>query len=208
MLAAGLSMILSPEALAGRNSGGALVVHTDPATSYTAGMSYCGMAAADPSNCTSARTRADVAGGGAVIIWVLAAFPDASSPGVSVVQFGIEMSGASVLAHGPCPTDAVAIPGSGFPGPSSGVSVGFLPIYDTLFPFYWFAVQGSSGDRFGTARDPDAGRAVFVDDSASFEEDEISRFGHVTWGSDGANECPNPIEVRSADWGKIKDSYR
>ena len=205
-----LTCVLSTTAWCGRNSDGAFIVHTDPSTSYTAGFDYCDRDYQNPGNCISANTQVD-AGGEAAVIWVIASFPAGSSPGVTVVEFGLEhtVSTGDVLVYGPCGPVSIEIPDPSFPGSDSGMSVAFYPsVYRTLFPFYWFAVYGRSGDTFGTGENPATGRASFTDEANPPQMDDVTRFGYVRWGSPGDNDCPPSVERREATLGQMKSGYR
>jgi hypothetical protein len=76
----------TPAAHAGKNAGGTLAVHTNDTYSYSAGTA-CSTIAAEPTSCEAAVTRTDKEAG--AVVWLLAAFPAAASPGVSVIYFGI-----------------------------------------------------------------------------------------------------------------------
>lgn len=204
--------VLSTTAWCGRNSDGALIIHTDPSTTYTAGYDYCDQDYLNPGNCISANTQVDSdLEGEAVIVWALASFPAGSSPGVTVVEFGIDhtVSSGNIVSYGPCGPNVIEIPDPNFPGSDSGMTVAFYPsVYKSLFPFYWFAVYGRSGDTFGTSENPATGNASFVDEGNPPQTDYIYRFGYARWGSPGDNDCPPSVERREATLGEIKSGYR
>ena len=74
---------------AGRNEGGALIVHTDDAVSYT--FNVCdlfpdlGLA-----SCAEANTRTDLDEATPALIWIIAAWHSTVSPLVTQVGFGLE----------------------------------------------------------------------------------------------------------------------
>jgi len=204
-----LLCILTTTSRGGRNADGALIIHTDASVTYTSGYDYCDSYYPDPGACIHAETEVDPQGGAAVL-WLLAAFPAGSSPGVTVAQFGIEHSvSGGIIAYGPCGPNVIEIASPGFPESGSGNSIAFYPAsYGTLFPIYWFAIDGAPGDTFGSSKDQSAGQAVFVDEASPAETDQIDRFGLARWGSPGDNDCPPSVERRDANLGQIKAGYR
>ena len=204
-----LLCIITTTSWGGRNADGSLIIHTDASVTYSSGYDYCDSYYQDPDACIYAETQVE-AQGGAAILWLLAAFPAGSSPGVTVAQFGLEHSvSGGIIAYGPCGPNVVEIASPDFPGSGSGNSVGFYPAsYGTLFPIYWFAVEGAPGDTFGSSEDRNAGQAVFVDEGSPAEVDRIERFGLARWGSPGDNDCPPSVERRDANLGQIKADFR
>jgi hypothetical protein len=195
----------------GANRDGALIVHADPSVVYSAGRDYCAGEYRSPSSCSTARTEVDGFGSDAILVWFIAVFPRNASPAINAVQFGIatNVSSDAVAAHGPCGSSVLELPDPYFPENYTGTLVSFSTIRETMTPVYWFAVEGTSGNTFGSAVYPGDGRAVFVDDGSPPAEDEVSRFGKVGWGSAGSNECPpDAYEIRSSSWGKVKGDYR
>jgi len=65
---------------AGRNAGGAFIVHTNDAVNYSAGRDYCGPYFDDPGTCEAAGTRTDKDENTPAVIWVIAAFPPGATP--------------------------------------------------------------------------------------------------------------------------------
>ena len=102
-----LAFICSP-AMAGKNAGGAMVVHTDDSIVYTAfDPDYCdNFFAVDPGdNCADLNTMSMVDGNvDGAIIYLLAAFAPGASPGVTVVYFGIDhnLPLGFIVAHSFC----------------------------------------------------------------------------------------------------------
>ncbi len=205
-----LVLLAAPIARAGVNSDGALIVHADPFIGYTASRDYCESDFQDPGTCLSARTRVDVAGE-PVLVWLIAAFPGNASPRVSVIQFGLDTTvpRGAIADYAACGSSILELPDPGFPGPYTGNAVYRSVVFDTFFPVYWFAVEGESGDTFGSTVYPGDNRAVFVDDGGPPEEDLIRKFGSVGWGVNGANDCPpSAFETRTSSWGDVKAGYR
>lgn len=202
---------VSTDAWSGRNSGGSLIVHAEPGLVYSADYDYCGQSYFDPGRCTDAITQVDELPGEASILWILAAFPAGASPAVVLAQFGVEntVGPGAIVGHGPCGPVSFTIPHAEFPSSGTGIAVAYYPtVYRTLFPVYWLAIEGASGDTFATTADPVIGSAVFVDESSQPQSDEIYGFGIARWGSAGDNDCPLSVERRDASLGEIKAGFR
>jgi hypothetical protein len=180
-------------AIAGRNANGALIVHTDDAVTYTATGDYC-LTTYLPASCEVAVTRTDKDEDTPAVIWLLAAFPDTSSPAVTTIQFGIEHNlppGEGYFeSYGKC--GALEMPDEGWPETGFGnlLSFGSTSKTELLFPFYWFAAYGFEGAYLGTRTYPNTDEAKFVDDRNPPVEDLVTRFGEVRWQATGFNECP------------------
>ncbi len=194
-----LALICSP-AMAGKNAGGSMIVHTNDAVVYTGTGQYCGVDYDDPGSCENAGTQTDLLNIQAVI-WFLAAFDPASNPGVSVCYFGDDTNlppgEGWISAWGPCgPDGTLEVPDAGWPDnpATAGNSVAFgTPIAGVhLFPFYMFASWGFDGAYFGTGINPTGGYAGFESDDVPSIPDGTDRFGHVYWLAAGDNTCPEP----------------
>jgi hypothetical protein len=211
LLALSLSMLVSASpALAGRNAGGALIVHTDDQVSYTSNV--CELFP-EPEGCASANARTDKSEDEPALIWVVAAFPDGSDPGVQVVSFGNDHNLPDLSFFdrwGPCPeAGIIEIPDAGWPM-GGGTAIGYpnAIVGDRLFAIYYFNVYGFAGAYIGTGVHPYWGEAVFVDDSDVPVEDAIERFGSARWYVPGANECPDePSAVERSSWGEVKAKF-
>lgn len=188
-----LTLMLPLPATAGRNANGALIVHTDDAVTYTSTGDYC-QTSFLPASCEAAITRTDKDENTPAVIWLLAAFPDTSSPAVTTIQFGIDhnlpANEGYFEAHGKCAE--LEMPDAGWPETGFGnlVSFGSTAKTDLLFPFYWFAAYGFEGAYLGTRTYPSTGEAKFVGDENPPLEDRIDHFGIVRWYAQGANSCP------------------
>ncbi len=195
----------------GANRDGALIVHADPQTVYSTGRDYCVSGYIGPSSCSNAVTDVDGLTTDAILVWFLVAFPRNANPAINAIQFGVTttVSGAAIGAHGPCGTSVLELADQDFPMNYTGTLVSLSTIRETLAPIYWFAIEGTMGDTFGSTVYPGDGRAVFVDDASPPNEDEFSRFGKVGWGTSGSNDCPpDQYEIRPSTWGKLKDGFR
>lgn len=199
-----LLMTTAP-AHAGKNAGGAMVVHTDDRYLYSGICDWFDHYYPDIV-CSELDTRTDVDLNTAAMIWFIAAFPDDSNPGVTVVYFGHDHS-MPLYYHsrwGYCgPPGTLEIPDTGWPDApaTAGNSVAFgSPVAgDILFPFYYFYVWGETGWHYCTARNPVGGYAAYVDDSNPPELDEICSFGCAYYGTDeGYNDCPQGGDLPGA----------
>ena len=104
---------------------------------------------------------------------------------------------------------ALELPDPGFPDSDTGTLVSMSTEYGTLFPVYWFGVEGQSGDTFGSTIYPGDGRGVWVDDGSPPAEDPIEGFGTAGWNTIGHNDCPPAaFETRSSSWGNVRAGYR
>ncbi len=143
-LAVAIFAFLSPgHILAGRNAGGAIILHTNDSVAYTYTGQYCSFDFDNPGTCVQANTRTDLAGTGAdAVIWALAAFPSDSDPAVTSVAFGIRLSNRPdftymVDDHRSC--GGLELPLDDWPNPNdltSGtlITYGSPPIRERLFP--------------------------------------------------------------------------
>lgn len=179
---------------AGRNANGAMVVHTDNGITYTS-MDYCPHPV--PGVCTDlVTTSTKLPEEEVAVIWLLAAFPSQSSPGVTTIQFGIQHNLPSNQgyfdAYAACGPQPLELPDDGWPESNAiGNLVAYgAPLYSQLFKFYWFGVVGVDGGYFETRTYPNTNEAKFVDDSNPPTEDLCFNFGRVRWGTDGYNACP------------------
>jgi hypothetical protein len=201
ILFGGLALLLAfaPPALgAGKNSGGAMLVHTDDVHSWTNGV--CDFFDAwVPQDYAALNTRTDNDENTPSLIWFIAAFHPTATPGVSVVYFGHDHSMPEFYHNrwGYCgPAGTIEIPDGGWPDnpttAGNSVALGEPVLGDILFPFYYFDVWGEPGWHYASGINPVGGYAGFVDDSNPPILDEISAFGRVEWHGDGGyNDEPS-----------------
>ncbi len=191
-----LFLVCAP-ALAGPNSDGAIIVHTNDAYDYLS-TTICSTPLGQPSSCEEAITRTDLS---ISVVWFLAAFPPGAIPAVSMIYFGVNFDVANLdaSAFGPCgPAGTLEIRDPGWPANEAGCSIGFgTPIVgETLFRFYYFKVDdflGSAGPYFCSAINPTGGYGSFFDNSFPPLEDSITQFGCVNWYQPGYNACPQTL---------------
>jgi hypothetical protein len=190
--------------MAGKNAGGAMVVHTDDAINYTffAPPDYCAIfpyAGDDCRELNPVSTYVDPNGLLGALVYYVAAFPPGAAPGVTVVYFGHDHNfGVGFIAGWNfCgPPNSLEVPDSGWPNnTSAGNSVAFGSAIagDLVFPFYWLGVYGDVGNYIGPRINPTGGYAAFVSDDNPGIQDDCFLFGTMGWG-EGQNDCPTPPE--------------
>jgi hypothetical protein len=206
LLALGILALLCSPAMAGKNSNGALVVHTNDALNYTSvGLCARFETVDNPGSCENANTQTNKDDATPALIWCLAAFAPSANPGVTVIYFGLNHNlppGQGYFNNfGLCgPAASIEIPDTGWPD-VGGNSVAFGSggvIGDRFFPYYYLNAFGFAGAFVGTGINPTGGYAAFVDDSNPPVQDNIDMFGIVRWGTLGANECPQDVPVEGA----------
>lgn len=202
LLALGILALICSPAMAGRNTNGALVVHTDDAVVYTPTSNYCNSQL--PTDCGALNANGQSGVDREQVIWLLAAFRPESSPGVTTIQFGIDHNLPAGLgyftAFGSCGPSPLELPDTGWPETGFGNLVAYgSPVYDHVFKFYWFAVfHDDATGYFGTRTYPSTNEAKFVDDGNPPVEDLIYNFGVVRWDGAGNNHCPEPPTTTGA----------
>jgi hypothetical protein len=202
-------------ATGGKNEGGALVVHTDDAYMYY--RSFC----SDfedwvPQDCELLNTRTDHDVNTPSLIWFIAAFDPACSPGVTSIYFGNDHNLPAYYHNrwGFCgPAGTVEHPDPGWPEDPAGAGIwvefGSPVVNDHFFTFYRVDVWGFEGAYYGTGAHPNLGYAAFEDDQNPPELDFCDRFGQVRWYEPGYNECPEPpVATESVTWGRMRSTYR
>ncbi len=191
-----LLLLLPAATYAGKNGGGAMIVHTNDAYTYMSGTA-CTTPLGEPAACEEAITRTDRSAGS--VVWFLAAFAPESSPVLASVYFGVRYDSAlldPIVSYASCgPPGTLEIPDDGWPNEGTGTTIGFpSPISgDHMIPFYVFVIDNASetvGAYFGTGVNPLGGYAAFYDDSFPPFEDRCTRFGEVRWYEPGSNSCP------------------
>ena len=202
-----LLVVSSTTIHAGKNAGGALIVHTQalgtvPSYCYGLGYDPCEDTEEcfpDPASCVDAETEAPIDPLMGSIVWFYAAFPENADPGVTVIYFGHDhnLPAGYLAGWGFCgPAGSLEIPDTGWPSdPNAGNSLAFgEPVAGNhLIRVYWFGVYGEAGFYHGTTANPTGGYAAFVSDDNPGGLDEIHLFGQVLWGEPGFNECPEPL---------------
>lgn len=202
LLALGILALICSPAMAGRNTNGALVVHTNDSVVYTPTANFCNSTL--PTVCEELNANATGGVNAEQVIWLLAAFRPESSPGVTTIQFGINHNipaGAGYFtAFGSCGPSPLELPDAGWPETGYGNLVAYgSAVYDHVFKYYWFALYvDGPGNYFGTRTYPSTNEAKFVDDGNPPVEDLIYNFGTVQWDGTGVNNCPTQPTARGA----------
>jgi hypothetical protein len=200
MLLGGLALLLATSlpAQAGKNAGGALIVHTNDANTYTGGVCARFDTMDSPGTCELAGTQTNNDDATPSLIWIIAAFDPGESPGVSSIYFGLNHNlppdqgyFANFAVCGPAGT--LELPDAGWPETGGNTVAYPTPIVDdTFFPVYVLNAYGFADAFLGSGINPTGGYAAFIDDGNPPLEDNITRFGVVNWGEAGSNECPEP----------------
>jgi len=191
LLTLGILALVCTPAMAGRNADGALVVHTNDAYNWS-NLTVCTQTLAptcEELNTVATRDADQV-------VWLVAAFNQNASPGVTVIYFGINYDdvnldpGVNFRFCGP--GGSLEVPDDDWPYSGRGNSVAFgSAVYSNLFAFYAFRISGGTdGAYFCTDVNPTGGYAAFVDDSNPPLIDNVYRFGCVRWFAPGENNCP------------------
>jgi hypothetical protein len=198
-LALVLGSCVVSSASAGRNTNGALVVHTDDGIDYYSNSGgFCSTAI--PATCKDLNPNGSR--DETQVIWLLAAFPAGSSPRVARIRFGVRHAFAGeFLDYAPCGAGSTEDPEAGWPSGPGGVAGNDVTLADPadepLFVFYWLAVNVSGSDPSSifleTTFNPESGTAEFRDDSTPPSVDRIYDFGTMRWNGTGANACPIPL---------------
>lgn len=182
----------------GRNGGGALLVHTDDAVSWT-GHICDQFDTVVPQDYTLLNTQTNKDAETLVLIWFIAAFHEDSDPGFNVVYFGNDHNLPEGYHNdwGMCSADAgIEIPDAGWPDYPAvgGVSVAYYNhiLSDRLVPIYVFDVWGFEGAYYGSGINPIGGFAAFIEALGPPITDEIEHFGQLRWGEEGYNDYPQP----------------
>jgi hypothetical protein len=196
LLALGILALLCSPAMAGKNAGGALVVHTNDANNFTSNVCNRFETVDNPGGCFNAGTQTNKDDATPALIWLIAAFAPSSNPGVSAIYFGLNHNLPPAEGYfanfGLCgPAGSLELPDPGWPDMGGNTVAYSTPVVgDQFFPFYFLNAFGFAGAFVGTGINPTGGYAAFVDDSNPPVQDNITRFGTVRWGTLGNNECP------------------
>jgi hypothetical protein len=183
---------VSGPAHAWRNAGGAMIVHTMP-VSYRTINDYCNdVLFPPPATCEDAVTNSNMDDYSAVM-WVLAAFPEGSSPALTAFQFGIyhNLPDEAFIYQSPCALLEIPDPYWPESGTGTACALGRVVYPAGLLKMYWFAVDGFDGAYIGTGPYPSGpGVAQFCDDGQPPQLDDCYLFGTMRWHAEGENQCP------------------
>ena len=187
-----LSLLCLPViGFAGPNAGGSLIIHANRALSYTDGNTgYCAQSAL--ASCDEAVVTVPANSDSTVVFYVLASFPENSSPRLLGLTYGIQYNSAliSLDDYGVCAEHELAM--DTWPASGSGTSV----VWDaaqtaTLTEVYWFAAHTYakvSSATFALTAHPDQD-GLFGDDSVPAQLDEIAAYGELGFGTQGLQAC-------------------
>lgn len=183
-----LAFLPGGSAIAGPNQDGVLILH---AMGYAGRGSPC-QYFVPLDNCEDARVN--VSSSGSLSNWfVLAAFPNGSTPRVSEVSFGIDYDDSRTRVWMEEPCNSTHRPDADWPSPGTGTVV-TMDHVETRGLFQLFAFFGNAIDdqdaRFCLTPHPTRG-GWFGDDSSPPVQDPIVDYGCLGFGSDpGYLPCP------------------
>lgn len=186
-----------------RNSHGAWTMHY--AGPYDPAENTCGF---EVTNCIT-QLEADAPSlPGRYDIYVIATNVEA----LAATRFGLQCDGSFVFYGWTSCADS-EVHTSGWPGcgegatlnwaavqPPGNVTMGILEVYSYGAPSMLCA-----------STDPRVGYAEWCDDwspPVCFQTTDVWRFGCVGFGCPGYQNCPPPLQVNQATWGRIKALYR
>ena len=212
LLALGIMALTCLPALAGKNQGGALVVHSRDEAWFSNACDWFDYLYPDIT-CPELDTRSDKPDYDTALIWFIAAFPPYANPGVKVIYFGLDHNLPPDLGYIEgrmfCgPDGSFEYPDAGWPEypatAGNSLTFGTAVVDDLLFPFYVFRVYGFAGAYFCTHINPVAGYASFVDNSDPPVQDVITKFGCVRWYQEGYNGCPAEGPLGACCYGSLE----
>lgn len=197
LIAVGLLLAGAP-AFAGRNAGGALIVHTNDAYMYRLpGLCQRFETIDSPGSCELAGTQTNRNESTPALIWIIAAFPADADPSVTRIDFGLSHNlpvGLGYFANWNfCgPAGSWDSPDGNWPDEGGNTLHFAAPVaHDLFFPSYVLNVYGMQGAFVGTSVHPNLGYAAFHDDATPPVRDPCLRFGQVRWYEPGYNDCPD-----------------
>lgn len=173
----------------GSNRGGTLFLHHDPSISYTDDFGeYCG--ATPLVDCQQASTRHDAAHE-SIVLSVIAAFDDESSPRLVATTFGLAYSDCvEIVDWGDC--GDLEIHQTDWPQSRTGTAVAWLtPQTELLVEVYWFVAytKVEIPEQVRLTPHPTDG-AWFADDSIPPRLDPIAGLGAFGFFVPGSAPCP------------------
>ncbi len=184
-------LFAASNAWAGPNANGVLLLHANEGITYCSdNTSYCGQAGLMTCEATDASVQ-----GNRVFVWfVIASFPDGSSPRLSGMTFGIQYDASvSLMAQGAC--GDFELPTSDWPSSGSGTALTWnAPRTALLSTAYWFAgynYYAPTPALFALKPHPTQGGS-FADDSIPSILDPILGYGTLGFDQPGTVICALP----------------
>lgn len=172
----------------GPNAGGTLILHANAALVFSTDDDYCGQSGL--TDCTDAVTRSDERFT-PVVVHVIAAFPETSSPRLAGIVFGVEYADCLRLdGWGACGDFELST--SAWPASGEGTAVTWASAQTSaLTEVYWFGayLYSTEDTRLDLAPHPSQG-AYFADDSIPSQLDPIAGLGSFGFGMNGVLPCP------------------
>jgi hypothetical protein len=184
-------VVASAPAFAGPNALGTLVVHDTGLHFSTVADLPVPPPTTVPATCLVVDANAPLGDPTFQTVWkVYAAFPNASSPRLKGLTWGIAGSGSFyvTVAGLPDPPNCFQIVSGAWPSPPGSIGQSFaITQTSTMVECYWFGGYGYDGI-FATV--PHATQSsLFVDDETPGNTDAIAGFSSLGFGVDGSIEC-------------------
>ena len=187
-----LLIVLPFAATAGVNHGGTLILHAPPYIEATDG-TWCGRSGLTA--CEYARVDLPWAPDSTVAFYVIAAFPEAASPRLLGLNFGIDYDPDKFQIAGWETCGDFQLTTGNWPDPESGNTVtwneaqtGHLTEVGCFLGYCYGSV--SDATQFDLTAHPTLG-GVFGDDSVPSVLDPITDYGRLGFGTGGRAPCPN-----------------
>jgi len=179
-------------AVAGPNAGGTLIIVTDGLIYCADDEPYCGSGSIQ--DCRDGVTRVDGASLNPVVLNVLAAFHESTSPRLSGVTFGIAYNSAEVFIAALFSCGDFELPDGDWPVSGTGTAVTWNAAQTgQINDVYWIAAYNYYGNpnQLGLIPHPSQG-ASFADDSIPPEIDPIAGLGAFGFDTEGDLPCTEP----------------
>jgi hypothetical protein len=201
--------VVPGSARSGPHEGGVMIVHAPEELGYTAGADYCGQSGLE--QCTEA--DAVVEGDEITVAFLLAAFPQESSPRLAATFFGIhyDANEIEILDWNHC--GDYHNTSNDWPDPASGIAIAWdEPQTDHVIEVLWVAARSISGNpaTLAPGDNPTRGGGVyFLDDAVPANIDIAVDLGRLGFGGDpGYLPCPDAVPTVETSWGRVKGTYR
>ena len=192
---------------AGPNAGGTLIIHATSEIEWTDDIpSLCGLAEIPDGDCANAIIN--LAGGSTLpsVWWIVAAFPDGSSPRLAGVTFGVDYDDTAITLVSYESCGGFELHDEDWPAPGAGTAVTWATAQtDQLVTVYAFAGYEYYGaDVAFCVGQPSQRNANFADDSIPSLLDPVVDFGCLGFNGDpGYLACPGALPIGACCFGHI-----
>lgn len=189
LLMAAAALVCAGAAIAGPNSGGTLILATNPSIVYTVDTTnYCGQSGVTACDAVINHTT----GADPAVLFAIAAFAPTSSPRLAGIVFGIQYdSNFTLLGQGPCADFELAT--NNWPASGEGTALTWNTAQTGLLTeVYWFAgynYYAPDPAHVCLIPHPTQG-AQFADDAVPANLDNIAGLGCFGFDAPGDTPCP------------------